>query len=737
MSGSRPHDRGVSLPMEAGARNAHRRRVLLCLVIAIAGIALCFLFFSLMRIRELDVAKEQFLRSGERRAEVLQHEVTEQLNTVNTLVAFFAGSNLVERKEFHTFVEPLLKEHDNVVAMGWAHRIQHAQRQRHERLIRDEGFSKYEITERDNSGRFVSAGMNAEYCPVLYIEPFEKHGTLLGFDIQSIPECRSAIRRTMSTKRPAAGLFMPTGGDSADRILLFVVAPAPNEPPNPKNRPDNQSVVDDFVFGLFRIEAIVDSALEPMSAVGIDVSVIAPSGTGGDTVIYPNPSAWQDRAEAESPDNLRYPTQIRVADCRWNFDCVALKAFWARRRTWEPTTVLLAGLLVTGFLVGYLWLLSGRTARIEQLVADKTRELQEGERKFSAILDQAFQFIGLMTPDGILLDANKSALMFSGASVDEVRGKLFWETAWWSHSAELQQELREAVRRAAQGDFVRMEVTHLAANGEIRWIDFSLKPAKDETGKIVFLIPEGRDITARKQMEDALNKEQQLLRNLLDLQEQDRKLVAYEIHDGLAQQLAGALYKFQSIERLRDLDTDAAREMFDEAIGLLRDAMVEARRLIGGLRPPILDESGVVDAIDDLVSQQRQRGGPEIEFVHPEAFGRLAPPLEGAVFRIVQECLTNACRHSRSEKVRVELKQTGDRVHVEVRDWGTGFDPAQVEHGHFGLRGIRERARLLGGAASIDTASGMGTCVTVDLPLLPPIENGTAKNGTEPKTNTD
>ena len=85
----------------------------------------------------------------------------------------------------------------------------------------------------------------------------------------------------------------------------------------------------------------------------------------------------------------------------------------------------------------------------------------------------------------------------------------------------------------------------------------------------------------------------------------------------------------------------------------------------------------------------------------------------------------------------MELKQTGDRVHVEVRDWGTGFDPAQVEHGHFGLRGIRERARLLGGAASIDTASGMGTCVTVDLPLLPPIENGTAKNGTEPKTNTD
>ena len=95
----------------------------------------------------------------------------------------------------------------------------------------------------------------------------------------------------------------------------------------------------------------------------------------------------------------------------------------------------------------------------------------------------------------------------------------------------------------------------------------------------------------------------------------------------------------------------------------------------------------------------------------------------------MQECLTNACRYSQSEKVRVELGQAGDRVHVEVRDWGIGFDPAQVEHGHYGLQGIRERARSLGGSAVIETAPGKGTRITVDLPLLPPIENGTAKNG--------
>ena len=80
-----------------------------------------------------------------------------------------------------------------------------------------------------------------------------------------------------------------------------------------------------------------------------------------------------------------------------------------------------------------------------------------------------------------------------------------------------------------------MEVTHRAANGDLHWIDFSLKPVKDETGKVVFLIAEGRDITDRKRAEEAIHQEQRLLRDMLDLHERDRKLVAYEIHDGLAQ----------------------------------------------------------------------------------------------------------------------------------------------------------------------------------------------------------
>ena len=163
--------------------------------------------------------------------------------------------------------------------------------------------------------------------------------------------------------------------------------------------------------------------------------------------------------------------------------------------------------------------------------------------------------------------------------------------------------------------------------------------------------------------------------------------------------------------------------MFDKSERLLREAMEECRRLISGLRPPILDEAGIVAAIDALVSEQRQRGGPEIEFLHRVDFDRLAAPVESAAFRIVQECLTNACRYSQSQKIRVGLVQVNGRVLIDVQDWGVGFDPQRVEKGHFGLQEIRQRARLLGGS-TIQAVPGQGTHITVELPLVPPIENG-------------
>lgn len=150
---------------------------------------------------------------------------------------------------------------------------------------------------------------------------------------------------------------------------------------------------------------------------------------------------------------------------------------------------------------------------------------------------------------------------------------------------------------------------------------------------------------------------------------------------------------------------------------MLKQAHFEARRLISGVRPPILDESGVVAAIAHLVNEHALRGGPQINFRSDVKFQRLAAVEEDAVYRIIQEGLANAAKHSNSDVVQITLRQQGHRLCLEIQDWGGGFDPKTVRGNRFGLRGIRERARLLGGKCRVKSTPGQGTHIIVELPL--------------------
>jgi len=192
------------------------------------------------------------------------------------------------------------------------------------------------------------------------------------------------------------------------------------------------------------------------------------------------------------------------------------------------------------------------------------------------------------------------------------------------------------------------------------------------------------------------------------------------VHDGVAQQLVGARLQLEAFEQLHPKNPQAAAAAFEKALQLLDQGLAEARRVISGARPPILDEQGVVAAVEYLIASLRERCSPQIDFEHRMAETRFPSLLETTIFRIVQEALNNACRHSQTTKVSIRLIQQDESIHVSVRDWGVGFDPQQVSPSRFGLQSIRERARLLGGTARIDSSPGKGTCVTAELPLIVP-----------------
>ena len=147
---------------------------------------------------------------------------------------------------------------------------------------------------------------------------------------------------------------------------------------------------------------------------------------------------------------------------------------------------------------------------------DAEKAQRDSEQKFQAIFNQTFQFIGLLDTKGTLLEANDTALNAFQVKQKDVIGKPFWKTVWWDNPPELQEQIHQAVTDAAEGEFVRFEVTHLAPDGTVFNTDFSLKPILDDDGRVSMLIPECRDITPLKEAFQALEQSENNLNITLD-----------------------------------------------------------------------------------------------------------------------------------------------------------------------------------------------------------------------------
>ena len=217
-----------------------------------------------------------------------------------------------------------------------------------------------------------------------------------------------------------------------------------------------------------------------------------------------------------------------------------------------------------------------------------------------------------------------------------------------------------------------------------------------------------RELEERKQAEEVLRKDNQALKHLLLTSDYERRSIACEIHDTLAQQITAATMQFQAYEQLRKKEPRTASDAFGEGIHLLRECQLEVRRLISGVRPHVLEQLGVVGAITDLIRSSESKSGPHVEFCHNVTFERLDPIEENVIFRIAQEGLTNARKHSQSAHVRIELVQRQDKIRLTIQDWGVGFNRRKIVTQGFGLDGIRQRSRLLGGQANVKICRARG-----------------------------
>lgn len=353
----------------------------------------------------------------------------------------------------------------------------------------------------------------------------------------------------------------------------------------------------------------------------------------------------------------------------------------------------------------------------EDITARKEAEeaLRQGEERYRAVVEDQTELINRFKADGTLVFVNEVYCRFFGKTSQELLGTR-WQPAALPEDLPMVEKQLQAM--SPEHPIAVIENRVRSGLGEIRWMQFINRGFFDPDGRLTEVQAVGRDVTVRKLTQAALERERRTLKHMLHASDHERQLIAYDIHDGLAQELAGAIMQFEVFNHFKDTKPKQAADAFHAGLTMLRHGHFEARRLISGVRPPILDESGVVAAIAHLVNERSLESGPKIRFRSNVHFHRLAPILENAIYRIVQEGLTNAWKHSRSEEIFISLRQRGDRVRIGIRDAGIGFDPKAAYDNRFGLSGIRERTRVLGGKCRVRSKPGKGTAVVVELTVV-------------------
>ncbi len=644
---------------------------------AAAGLIVSICLVRVFSQREHRLVEVNFHLDANRQVDRIRRGADHVVTSVLVLRAFFAGSEEVEPDEFRVFTEPLTKASPDVMSFGWA---------------------PLEVGE-----------TGSESFRVLYSTSNGPQVAIIGWDLASEPACLGAIHRAQASGDTALSApFTRPGGDAP---VVLLAAPLRN------------GAMKGIAFGLFAPATVLKSAMLPQHAETMIIGVFDAQEPASPTLMAEQGGEGleSDRSwETRQPEQTPFARTFDVNGRAWLVEARPTATALASYRSWLPWSAGAAAILLTAAGVGILVLLAVQTARVERLVSIRTAEVTQSEERLRTITSAALDAVIMMAPDGTVAHWNPAAERIFGFRQSELMGRNIHATLVPEAYREKATEALLRFAETGEGNAVgkTLEVNALHKDGTQFPIEISVAAIRmdNQWGAVAVV----RDITERHAAKEALLNEQRLLRQLLDFQERERKLIAYEIHDGLVQQLTGALMTFQSLPQAPGGEDTSARDRFEAASGLLRDAIAEARRLISGLRPPVLDEAGLGPAVTVLVDQQNRRGGPRIELVSDLGNQRLSPLVETAAFRIVQEGLSNACRHSRAEHVDVELHTDGKRLDVEVQDSGKGFDPDHVGVDHFGLQGIRERARLLGGTAEVLSAPGEGTRVRVTLPVQTP-----------------
>jgi PAS domain S-box-containing protein len=255
------------------------------------------------------------------------------------------------------------------------------------------------------------------------------------------------------------------------------------------------------------------------------------------------------------------------------------------------------------------------------------------------------------------------------------------------------------------GEVWRGDLRNRAKDGTIYWMNTTIVPMLDEEGKPFQFLAIRNEVTRLKRVEEELK---QMMTKVMQIQEEERKRLSRELHDGIGQSMFSLLIQ---LDRLISTQGGAELEKLRRSVS---SVMEEVRTLAWELRPSVLDDLGVVPAIRTYIDIFSEHYAMQVDF-RSNLRKRLSHQAETTIYRVIQEALTNIGKHADVSEAFVAIDESDRQIAVQIRDAGKGFAIGQDRPG-VGLFSMEERARSIGGTLTIDSAPGQGTCVTLIAP---------------------
>jgi len=346
------------------------------------------------------------------------------------------------------------------------------------------------------------------------------------------------------------------------------------------------------------------------------------------------------------------------------------------------------------------------------------RELRESEARYRAVVEDQTEVISRFRADGTFTFVNDVYGRFFGKLAEDLIGRSWKPAAVGEDLPRIEEKLRTL---SPANPVVLIENRVFSGKGEVRWMQFVNRGIFDKQGQLIEIQSVGRDITERKRAEEELRKSREELRALaakMDLvREEEKAHIAREIHDELGQRLTGLIMDLSLLSRRIPGSLKPLKEKIEEMTGEAGELVKTVRRISTDLRPGILDDLGLIAAIEWQTEDFEARTGIQCSFESKVGPEDLEPGHAIVIFRILQEALTNVARHAGARRVGIELKKDAGGIHLRIEDDGVGITPEKIlDPRSLGLAGLRERARLLGGEVEIRGGPGKGTTVELRIP---------------------